>query len=875
MSAGLPSLVIFHPKDRRLWILDSTLGLGGALLAVDGDQVVELKSGPELFAGKVDFLGYGNGFYYDTISERPVLWVNRYPGELDLFAYDGACFRPLEQTASVPTTDDDAFAFDPARGVFVHFLATTVPEVNPERAKQGGVIVREMDSNGVWKDVGGLVEPSLKFELFAGWDGARSQLIVFDDDGHTAGYDGRRFTPIEEMPGMPWKPFTTAQTPRERRLVYLQANRDTTPGTSLAILGDAGWRRHSTAGLLRFGGGAHDPVHERTVFWNPSHGAGHHERLFVALQDDRLEPTGPINWNLDDGTSTAGPAIFFATNAFISTSAKDRADAVPRLAAVRGDVLEPLPALPAPLLSLASYPDGLLAIGWSGEVFRLAGDAWQRIAEAPPEFKERSGANVAWHPTRPEATVVGGEMIDELGAPFPTDTWRWREGGWEKLSTTGKPAVRQGHAGVNALTEEIVFLGGKLKNYKESERTWICDGKKWKSFPTTFDGPEPWLHGACLAWDPGSHQLLLIAYSGGPDRRLSGYAHRGEGRWQLVASSDWQTVAAHAFSGADRVVYQLATTKLATYQISRWDLNTVDLPRPAETAAPKSSRKKAGKEALAEAPPVAAAVWLRYQDDASDKFWFAAREGAGYRARWGRRGAKEQSKAYSFPTDERAIAEYEKAVRKKLGEGYEHAPEGEAAATIPGLTAWYLTGPVKNGEDQYRGPPPLFAEGEWPTCQCGARLRYVLTFHRHPERLPLKHHAALGVFFCSANCDAVARAEGATWAVPLREEVLPKTPRAGLGFKYKRVFEPDPDKEDNAPSLGAEPKVGGHPVWLEDDRPPPSCSVCHAAMRFVAQLDSMEPAPTSAPDDKFDIAAGMAYVFLCPDEHEGRWCWEQ
>jgi len=111
--------------------------------------------------------------------------------------------------------------------------------------------------------------------------------------------------------------------------------------------------------------------------------------------------------------------------------------------------------------------------------------------------------------------------------------------------------------------------------------------------------------------------------------------------------------------------------------------------------------------------------------------------------------------------------------------------------------------------------------------------------------------------------------------VPLREEVLPKTSRAGLGFKYKRVFEPDPDKEDNAPSLGAEPKVGGHAVWLEQDRPPPSCSVCHAAMRFVAQLDSMEPAPTSAPDDKFDIAAGMAYVFLCPDEHEGRWCWEQ
>ena len=77
------------------------------------------------------------------------------------------------------------------------------------------------------------------------------------------------------------------------------------------------------------------------------------------------------------------------------------------------------------------------------------------------------------------------------------------------------------------------------------------------------------------------------------------------------------------------------------------------------------------------------------------------------------------------------------------------------------------------------------------------------------------------------------------------------------------MFEADTEIEDNASGAEDVSKVGGHPAWLEQEEPPPNCSVCHAPMRFIAQLDTL--------DEEVDFGGGMAYVFLCADEHEGRW----
>ena len=861
MSDIVSSHVMFHPKERRLWVLDFK---ANALLAVDGDTVSEIASGEKLVSGSVehDVNLNDRGLYFDTVRERPILWVSTFRRQrvLDLFVHDGTSFVPLAQTAGVAPASSDAFAFDPVRGVLVHFLGK-----DDTRPQQDGAAVREMDETGTWND-GRVVEPSLTGNLFAGWDEARSRLIVFDLKQSVA-YDGRSFTAVGKVSSYPFKPYAMALTPDARRLVFLQRKAWTTE-TKLSILEDTGWKFGETNGLAGFEGGAFDPVHDRTVFWKPSYGVGHHQRMFVALKQDRLEPVGPTLWDLDRGTATAGPAVFSGVIHSLSPSPEEeQAFAVPRLAAVRGDQLVALPTLAAPLLSLASYPEGTYAISWRCEIFQLAGDAWQRIAEAPPELSERSEANVAWHPTRVEATMVGGRLVADRFGPIPTDTWRWRlqPGAWEKLQVTGKPAVRGqweypgSGAGIDGDSDEMVFLGGKLRSLKENEKTWICDGKKWKSFPTTFEGNEP-MGPFLMAWDPGSRQMLLFGRARRSEGEkdlgwyLSVHAHRGEGRWQFARWLEKEGEAI-AFSGSERVLYQFhreGAFNTGSYRLVR---APIDLP-----AAPAAKGKATPKQKEAPAP-VAPAVWLRYQDDESDKFWFASLAGEAFTARWGRRGAKEQSKTQSFASAELARKAYEKIVRAKLGEGYEHAPEGESAAHIPGLNAWHFSQPVKGGEDAFRGPPPLLADNEWPTCGCGARTTYVLTFRAHPERLPLKHAAAVGLFICfKCDPDDESRSKG---VIPLREEVLPKRKKTDLGFKYQRVFEADTEIEDNASGTEAVSKVGGRPAWLETDEPPPNCSVCHVPMRFIAQLDTL--------DDEVDFGGGMAYVFLCADEHEGRW----
>src|SRR5262249_1497629 len=125
-------------------------------------------------------------------------------------------------------------------------------------------------------------------------------------------------------------------------------------------------------------------------------------------------------------------------------------------------------------------------------------------------------------------------------------------------------------AGIDADTEEMVFLGGKLKNYKDSDRTWVCDGKKWKSFPTTFDGEEaagPFLMGG----DPGAHQLLLIAYVRAKGS-LSAYAYRGEGRWQFLLPLEAKRPTATAFSGSERALHRIEKTGVASCRITRSQL---------------------------------------------------------------------------------------------------------------------------------------------------------------------------------------------------------------------------------------------------------------------------------------------------------------
>jgi hypothetical protein len=63
----------------------------------------------------------------------------------------------------------------------------------------------------------------------------------------------------------------------------------------------------------------------------------------------------------------------------------------------------------------------------------------------------------------------------------------------------------------------------------------------------------------------------------------------------------------------------------------------------------------------------------------------------------------------------------EKAVRSKLGEAYEHAPDRESAALVPGRKSWHTSRPINAGEAPARpAPPPADAPERGPPEQIDA-----------------------------------------------------------------------------------------------------------------------------------------------------------
>jgi len=83
------------------------------------------------------------------------------------------------------------------------------------------------------------------------------------------------------------------------------------------------------------------------------------------------------------------------------------------------------------------------------------------------------------------------------------------------------------------------------------------------------------------------------------------------------------------------------------------------------------------KAAAAQAPPAAAPNataggkrYFEFTEDGSGKFWEVSLAGADLTTRWGKIGTPGQQKTKTFPTAEKANAEYEKLIGEKVGKGY-------------------------------------------------------------------------------------------------------------------------------------------------------------------------------------------------------------
>lgn len=189
---------------------------------------------------------------------------------------------------------------------------------------------------------------------------------------------------------------------------------------------------------------------------------------------------------------------------------------------------------------------------------------------------------------------------------------------------------------------------------------------------------------------------------------------------------------------------------------------------------------------------------------------------------------------------------------------------------VPGR-ACYTLRLAERGEDQYGGSPRGVDGEHWPVCRdCHSPMTFVMLLHRHEQRLRLRRSDAVALFHCTGHGDERPRAAHSA-VLLLSAEQLRREPGGLVGagplghkqLRYARASEPNPW------ALGShrlgDPytnKLGGYARWLGEERTP-LCSECGRAMALVAQICAdLDPA--------LHLGDRVGYLFLCPQEHEGR-----
>lgn len=861
---------MFSHPDGSIWALQPH----GGVVRIRGEVEDRICDGEALSipdAGRVLLYSNRIDFYFDTARQAPVLLVSTYatdPASVLLGVWTGSRFELLAQAGAVPVLGGDGFAFDPRRGVLVHLLGGSDTSVAAMKLREGngGVKVRELGSDGTWRDVGGVLPAMGRSRLFAGWDGRREKVVVIDEESRrTFAWDGAAWEELPDFPHMPWAPWAMATAPGHP-LVYVHAERSTDHRAHAWVLREDRWEHQEAAGFSLFGGAVHDAATDACVVAAPWFGPGTIPSQWGRIAEGRLVPGGAPLFPVA-GATTSGPPTLWGTCPAAGRQ-HPQAHQRPVCAALTEDGLAPLPPLPGPTLGVVGAGGKLWSVGPTGDVFALdlSGGTWEKRADGA--LIPRRHGDLGCDPASGRILLVGGEPL--RGAAYLKEVWCFEDGGWRAVEAKGaRPALVGARVAFHPGLGAWMVVGGRDNKYRPGDRVWLCDGKRWTSTPASWEGEESALGPTTLAWDAASSQMLAVA--GG---RLWVYA--GEGAWRPLG----RFAAAPAMVAFDDRARQVVSyTEAAEWRADVGAL--LDAVEPAAGPTKTPAPKKASAE-----PPIADAVWLRCQDGESDKFWFAALDGRVWTARWGRRGRPAQTRRAECDTPAAARAAYERQVRAKLKAGYAHAPEGEAAATIPGRIAWDMRIGAK-GEDLLGGTPPGIDAARWPGCaDCKHPMQFVALVHAHPERLPLAGGAAIALFACNgefsdgacetwdadAGCnralllsaeDLAAPGLGAPPRGPGGEEPLAPLRRRKIG--YKPHFEADPALEENAEAPADGSKLGGFPMWIQGDETP-ACEHCGGPMAFVAQLDE-------GADRGLNFGGGMGYLFAC--RHTAKFLWQR
>ena len=737
-------------------------------------------------------------------------------------------------------------------------------------------------AGGVWRDVGPAQAMPDPVDMMAGYDGRLGATVCITSDALAFAWDGATWKEIPVEARYPWFPYATAPAPRGGGMVFAYSPRETGQWPAhLLVLEEGKLRERPVTSLHACGAMAYDPDRDVTYVHGPWFGEGTLQRTLGTYRDGAFFPAGG---------ASAGERPFAAPGHLFRDQERSTLYWL-RAAEPARPRAEVLPKAPPSVAQMTTHA-GLHAVGGDGAVARLAfgGDAFARRTPAPKGFPQRESTCLGADYEGDRLLLVSG--APERYGPFPKDAWLSVKGKWAKLPLTGAaPALADAAVVYDAARGVWILAGGRDKSYKDGQKTFETDEKKWRSYPTRLlnaKGKETGArHVGLMVHDAPTGLTFCLAGHYAHDRA---YVYEGEGVWRLLSDAPAGgafdvTTRTIAWRGSDGVTTLDLGALLDARAASRGDeaKSKASVGKgAAKRAAARAGESKVTAASATRAPAAPAAVWLRYQDDRSDKVWFARREGAALVVRFGKRGGALQEKTTALKSEALAQTKLDALVREKLDNGYEHAPEGEAIATVPGLRAFHVShvahtsrakegGAVADSEDVWGGVPRGISAREWPACaECGAPMIHVATFHAHPDRLPLVKHAALMAFVCGGeSCEFWEADTGANkvllrTAKQLAKATLKAAPAGAevakaMRLAYREVFEVDTAREPNAASPEARDKVGGYPAFLQFDQVP-ACPTCDAPMRFVAQLDE---------HDLNFTGGGMAYIFACREEHAG------
>lgn len=210
-------------------------------------------------------------------------------------------------------------------------------------------------------------------------------------------------------------------------------------------------------------------------------------------------------------------------------------------------------------------------------------------------------------------------------------------------------------------------------------------------------------------------------------------------------------------------------------------------------------------------------------------------------------------------------------------------------------------GPIVTPVTKLGGCPVFVAEVVSPHCRhCGQAMDFIGQI-RLDAPLPLSRRFQMAyVFMCPGQFDERGWLGCPTWesfsganAVLLQADrglaLVPAAARyPDYGVTLSAAPEPDIDTSDFDLSealimqVTEATKIGGVPGWIQNNEMP-RCARCGKLMRFVGQIDALPDGPWPADStlwpniSVFNFgAAGIGYVFVCPDDcsSEGAFLWQ-